>query len=445
MAPTPDPSRRRPGILGRGEYREVIRVGEVLRKETVGGFLLVGAAALALVFANTPLSGVYVDLREFRVGFEPWHLELSIQQWASDGLLAVFFFLVGLELKREFVAGDLRTPAKAVVPAAAAVGGVVIPALLYLAVNAGEPTVHGWAIPTATDIAFAVAVLAVIGSKLPPALRLFLLTLAVVDDLIAITIIAVVYTDGLQLTPLLIGIIPLVAFALLTQRHANFFRRHAVAAWVILLPIAVVFWAMVHASGVHATVAGVLLGFAVPVLRGAEGQPDAEGLAEILEHRFRPLSAGIAVPVFAFMSAGVALGGAGGVGAVLSDPITVGITAGLVLGKPVGILGTTWLLTRITRAELDRSLRWIDLLGVSLLAGIGFTVSLLVAELSFTSGSAELDHAKIAILGASVIAAMCASLILVARNRHYRRIAAADEVDLNRDGVPDTYQGDSSD
>lgn len=442
MSPQQANDRRRLRILGRGNYSEVIRIGKVLRKESVGGFLLVGAAALALIFANTPLSGVYAGLREFRMGFEPWHLDLSIQQWASDGLLAVFFFLVGLELKREFVAGDLRTPARAIVPVAAAVGGVVVPAFIYLAVNVGKPTVDGWAIPTATDIAFAVAVLAVIGSKLPPALRLFLLTLAVVDDLIAITIIAVVYTDHLQLTPLLIGLIPLAIFAFLTQRYSTFFSRHGVAAWVILLPLAVMFWALVHASGIHATVAGVLLGFAVPVLRGAADRPDTEGLAEILEHRFRPLSAGVAVPIFAFMSAGVALGGSGGLGAVLTDPVTVGIVAGLVLGKPLGILGTTWLLTRITRAELDRSLRWIDLLGVSLLAGIGFTVSLLVAELSFSSGSGHLDHAKIAILGASVIAALAASMILVLRNRHYRRIAAEEEVDRDEDGIPDAYQDD---
>lgn len=440
MSPKQAPDRLHHRILGRGDYGEVVRIRELLRKETVGGFLLVAAATLALIFANTPLADFYTSLREFRLGFEPWHLELSVQQWASDGLLAVFFFLVGLELKREFVAGDLRTPTKAIVPVAAAVGGAAVPALIYLAVNTGESTMGGWAIPTATDIAFAVAVLALIGSRLPPALRLFLLTLAVVDDLIAITIIAVAYTDHLQLPPVLLGMIPLAAFAFLTQRHSTFFSRHGVAAWLILLPIAVVFWALIHASGIHATVAGVLLGFAVPVLRGAADRADVEGLAEILEHRFRPLSAGVAVPVFAFLSAGVALGGSGSLGAVLSDPVTVGIALGLLLGKPIGILGTTWLLTRITRAELDRSLRWIDLLGVSLLAGIGFTVSLLVAELSFAPGSAPLDHAKIAILSASVLAALGASAILAHRNRHYRRIAAAETVDRDRDGIPDAYQ-----
>lgn len=418
---------RRPAlrVLGRGSYRERARVAAILRKETVGGFLLVGAAVVAVVAANSPLSDTYVALREFRIGYAPWHLELSVRQWASDGLLAVFFFLIGLELKREFVGGDLRSMSTAVVPVAAAAGGVIVPALIYTGVNAGGPALHGWAIPTATDIAFAVAVLAVIGSSLPSALRLFLLTLAVVDDLIAITIIAVFYTDHLQLVPLLVAVVPLVAFAVLAQRHPAFLGRHPAAAWCILLPIGIVFWALVHASGVHATVAGVLLGFTVPVLRGPCDRP-AEGLAEIFEHRFRPLSAGFAVPLFAFFAAGVAVGAPGEIVSAVTDPVTIGIVAGLVAGKPIGILLTTWIVTRVTRAELDRSLRWVDVLGVSLLAGIGFTVSLLVTELSFGYDSPHTHHATIAILAASVLAALLASSVLVARNRRYRAIAAGE-------------------
>jgi Na+:H+ antiporter, NhaA family len=433
----PRPIRR---VLGRGSHGEAIRISEILRMETVGGFLLVAGAVIAMIAANSPLSDAYESLREFHVGYEPWHLDLSIAEWAADGLLAVFFFLVGLELKREFVAGDLRSPAKAAVPMAAAAGGVIVPALIYAVINYGGPALHGWAVPTATDIAFAVAVLAVIGSSLPTALRLFLLTLAVVDDLIAIAIIAIFYTSDLNVEALLWGLIPFVLFAVLAQRRPVFFGRVRSAAWLILLPIGVVFWALMHASGIHATVAGVLLGFAVPVLRGAPNNPHKQGLAEILEHRIRPLSAGFAVPVFAFLSAGVALGGWNDIVSAATDPVTIGIVAGLVLGKPIGIMATTWIVTRITHAELDKSVRWVDLLGVSLLAGIGFTVSLLIAELSFGDGSEHTDHAKIAILGASVLAALLASAILVTRNRMYRAIAAEEEIDLNRDGVPDVYE-----
>ncbi|MDD9206502.1 Na+/H+ antiporter NhaA, partial [Georgenia sp. 10Sc9-8] len=220
------------GLFSRANFSEVKRVAEILRKETVGGILLVITAAIALIWANSPASDSYFALRDFRIGYEPWHLELSLGAWAADGLLAIFFFLVGLELKREFVAGDLREPRRAVVPVAAAVGGVVIPALIYVAVNLGNPeTLTGWAIPTATDIAFAVAVLAIVGSHLPSALRIFLLTLAVVDDLIAISIIAIFYTDDLAVSPLLWSVLPLLLYTVLAQRYRPFFGLNAAAAW----------------------------------------------------------------------------------------------------------------------------------------------------------------------------------------------------------------------
>lgn len=430
-----------PPVLSRGRYSEALRIGEILRRETAGGAVLVAAAVVAIVWANSPVADSYFALRDFRVGYEPWHLELSLGQWASDGLLAVFFFLVGLELKREVVAGDLRRLNKAIVPVAAAFGGVAVPAVTYALINLGNPeTLRGWAIPTATDIAFAMAVLAIIGSHLPSALRIFLLTLAVVDDLIAIVIIAVVYTSEIHLLPLLLMLVPLVAYTFLAQRCRRFFGQHDAAAWVILLPLAVLVWVLLHASGIHATIAGVLLGFAVPVLRSAAGGGPAAGpgLAEVFEHRFRPLSAMVAVPLFAFFSAGVALGG---VVSALGDPVTLGIVVALVLGKPIGILATTWTLTRATRAELDPSFTWIDVFGVGVLAGIGFTVSLLVAELSFGHGL-ENDHAKVGILTASVLAALLATVVLRVRNRHYRRIEAEEQVDADHDGVPDVYQRD---
>jgi NhaA family Na+:H+ antiporter len=435
----------RSAVLGRGTYGEALRIGEILRKETVGGILLVAAAVIALVWANSPASESYFALRDLRVGYAPWHLELSLGAWAADGLLAIFFFLVGLELKREFVAGDLRSFSRSVVPIAAAVGGVAVPAVIYALVNLASPeALRGWAIPTATDIAFAVAVLAIIGSHLPSALRIFLLTLAVVDDLIAITIIAVFYTGDLSAGPLLLALLPLAVFTFLAQRYRRFFGTRPSAAWYILLPLGVATWALVHASGIHATVAGVLLGFAIPVIRSqASGGPSGgPRLSEVFEHRFRPISAGFAVPVFAFFSAGVAIGGWDGLLSAVTDPVAVGIVVALVAGKPVGILGTTWLVTKLTRASLDRSLKWIDVFGVSLLAGIGFTVSLLVAELSFGLGSIHDDHAKVGILTASLLAALLASSVLVLRNRHYRAVEAEEAVDADQDGIPDVYEQD---
>jgi Na+:H+ antiporter, NhaA family len=436
------PNRQRKGaVLARGGYAEAVRIGAILRKETVGGALLVAAAAVAIVWANSPVSAGYFALRDFRFGYAPWQLELSLGQWSADGLLAIFFFLVGLELKREFVAGDLRDGSKAIVPVAAAAGGVLVPALIYVAMNWGDSeAVRGWAIPTATDIAFAVAVLAVIGSHLPSALRLFLLTLAVVDDLIAIVIIAFFYTTDIDVGALVLTLVPLALYTFLAQKYRKFFRLNAPAAWIILLPIGVAAWVLLHASGIHSTVAGVLLGFAVPVFRaGAEPGP---GLAEIFEHRFRPISTGIAVPVFAFFSAGVALGGPDGLASALRSPVTLGVIAALVIGKPIGIVATTFVITKLTRAELDPSVKWIDLTGVAFLGGIGFTVSLLVAELSFGLGSAHDDEAKVAVIVASLAAAFLASVVLRVRNQHYRILEREEAVDRNLDGIPDVYQQD---
>jgi NhaA family Na+:H+ antiporter len=429
-------------VFARGSYGESRRITEILRKESVGGALLLVAAVAALVWANSPASGAYYAVRDFTVGYEPWHLDLSIGHWASDGLLAIFFFIVGLELKREFIAGDLRDPRTAVVPVLAAVGGVAVPALIYTLVNASDTeTVRGWAIPTATDIAFAVAVLAIIGSKLPSALRIFLLTLAVVDDFIAIGIIAVAFTRDIDLVALGLAVLPIALFGFLVQRFRRFFGGRVWTGWVILVPIAFVAWALVHASGVHATIAGVALAFTVPVVRSAaSGGPDAgPGLAEVLEHRIRPLSAGFAVPVFAFFAAGVTVVG-DELGAALTDTVTIGVVVGLVAGKMIGIAGTTWLVTTLTKATLDPAVKWIDLVGISLLAGIGFTVSLLVAGLTFGEGSPHDDHAKVGILLASLIAAGLASTVLAPRNRHYARIAAEETEDADADGIPDVYQ-----
>jgi NhaA family Na+:H+ antiporter len=429
------PSGQPAQLFGRGSWSEAARLADILRRETVGGALLVAAAVAALVWANSPWSAGYTALRDRVVGPESLHLNLSLGTWAADGLLAIFFFVAGLEVKREFVAGDLRDPRRAALPVAAAVGGMIVPALLYLLINrtTGGDALAGWAVPVATDIAFALAVLAVISSSLPPALRTFLLTLAVVDDLLAIVIIAVFFTSDLQPVPLLLAAVPLAVFTVLVQRR--------VRSWWLLLPLAGTTWALVHAAGVHATVAGVLLGFAVPVLRSerAGGPGGGPGLAQHFEHRFRPLSAAVAVPVFAFLSAGVTVGGLSGLRAALTDPVAVGVIVGLVVGKTVGVLGGAWLVAQLTRAALDEALAWVDVLGVALLAGIGFTVSLLIGELAFGLGSERDDHVKVAVLTGSLLAAALAAVVLLLRDRAHRRICEAEAVDTDRDGVPDVY------
>ena len=428
MATTPLPS-----LFSPGTWAEDGRVAQVLRKETVGGALLLLATVIALIWANTALSDSYFQLLNTEIGPAALHLNLTVEQWAGDGLLAIFFFVAGLELKREFVAGDLRDPQRAVVPVAAAVGGMIVPAVLYLAI-AGGTGPKGWAIPTATDIAFALAVLAVISTHLPTALRTFLLTLAVVDDLLAITIIALFYTDDLQPIWLLLALLPLAVFTLLVQRR--------ISAWWVLLPLAFATWGLVHASGVHATVAGVLLGFAVPVrARKVKGKDDDRpGMAEHFEHLWRPISAGVAVPIFALLSAGVVIGGWSGLQSALTDPIAIGVIAGLVLGKPIGILTATFLTSKLTRRPLQKGLTWPDLAGVALLGGIGFTVSLLIGELSFGANPAADDHVKIAVLTGSVAAAVLAAILLRMRNRRYRLMCEEQARDRDNDGIPDIYE-----
>ncbi len=413
-------------LFTRGSWPEAKRVASVLRQETAGGVLLLIAAAAALIWANSPWSGLYDNISDFRIGPAALHLDLSIAAWAADGLLAIFFFVVGVELKREFVAGDLRDPARAALPILAAVGGMVAPAVIYVLVNLRAPDgLAGWAVPTATDIAFALAILAVISTHLPSALRTFLLTLAVVDDLLAITVIAVFYTDHLAPVPLLLALLCIAVFGVVVQR--------GLGKWWVLIPIGVTAWALMHASGVHATVAGVLLGFTVPVV-------GRYASAERFEHLLRPLSAGFAVPVFAFFAAGVTVGGLSGFAHSLGDAVTLGVIAGLVLGKPIGILGTTYLLARFTRANLDDDLAWRDVLGVSLLGGIGFTVSLLIGELAFEGNATAGADVKIGVLMGSVLAGLLAAVVLSSRNRVYRRIQAEETRDADNDGIPDVYQ-----
>ena len=392
-------------------------------RETTGGILLLGAALVAVLLANSPWREGYTRLSESRLGPAALHLDLTLAHWASDGLLAVFFFVVGLELKRELVTGSLRHPREAAVPMLAAVGGMLVPAAFYtvlVVLTRDTSALSGWAIPTATDIAFALAVLAVFGRGLPAAVRTFLLTLAVVDDLLAIVVIAIFYTETVAWGPLGLAVVGLVLFRLLVRARK--------VLWWVLLPLAVVIWALVHASGIHATVAGVTMGFLVPALL-VHGEKNSR------THRFEdvwnPLSSGIALPVFAFFAAGVTV-----IGIPLADVFvqgaTLGVLAGLIVGKCVGVLGTTWLVTRLTPLRLAQGIGIRDLLPVGLLAGIGFTVSLLIVELSFDPGSEHGTGAKIAVLLGSVVSAVLGALAL----RHdARRTDRTD--DMNLDGIPD--------
>lgn len=417
---------RRPSTLAERNF-----VADALRTETVGGALLLIAAVVALVWANSGWSDAYEDLKGFSVGPESLNLHLSLGSWASDGLLAVFFFVAGIELKRELVVGELRSPSAAALPVIAAVCGMAVPALFYFAVNAGGDNLDGWAIPTATDIAFALAVLAVIGTNLPSALRAFLLTLAVVDDLLAIMVIAVFYTDQVKFWALGLAVAGLVVF--------YFMQRFRVRGWWFYLPLALVIWVLVHESGVHATVAGVAMGLLMRVLpdKDEEASP-----AEHLEHVVRPISAGIAVPVFALFSAGVAVSGSA-LGEVFTQRMPLGIVLGLVLGKAVGIFGGTYLAARFTRAELNEDLAWADVLGLAMLAGVGFTVSLLISELAFETDPGLTDQAKAAVLVGSLLAALGAAVLLRMRNNRYRALIDAEDRDDDGDGIPDIYQEDA--
>lgn len=393
-------ARRRPRFFPTPEPGESTFVGRLLRSETVGGAVALAAAAVALLWANLDV-GSYESVRHFEIG------PLDVEHWAADGALAIFFYIAGLELKREFLVGSLRRPVDAAIPVMAAIFGVIVPALVYVGINlldsGGRDNLGGWAIPAATDIAFALAVLAVVGSSLPTPMRIFLLTLAVVDDLIVIAIIAVFYSGTLDLAALGVAGLAFAAYAVC--------QRLRVHTGFVYVPLALVSWWFLHESGIHATIAGVVLGLLTRVLPDPD---ESRSPAERIEHLLAPVSAAVAVPFFALMSAGVVFSA----GALLEDPVAIGVVLGLVVGKPVGILLGAWTASRFTRAELDDQIDWRDVLGLAVLGGVGFTVSLLVADLSFTDFRRE--DAKAGVLVGSLAAGLIAALLLGRRNRVHR-------------------------
>ena len=402
---------------------------DFLHTEAAGGVALVIAAIVALAWANSPWDASYRDLwtTDLTVALGDRRLDLDLRHWINDGLMALFFFVVGLEIKRELVDGELRDPRKAALPACAALGGMVAPALIYAAFNAGGEGSDGWGIPMATDIAMAVGVLSLMGSRVSASLKLFLLALSIVDDIGAILVIAVFYTDEIHGDALLATLGLLVAVAAM--------RRLGVRSVPAFVVVGVVLWVTLHESGIHATLAGVVLGLMTPTQpirrpelvdaakladvssyraarQTATAAREAVSVVEWLEHQLHPWTSFVVVPLFALANAGVALSG-DTVGDALSSPVAGGIVFGLVVGKVVGITGFTWLATRLRIATLPEGSGWSGIVGVGALAGIGFTVSIFVTGLAF-GGTALEDQAKVAILGGSLLAAAIGSVVIVA-------------------------------
>ncbi|QOV36913.1 Na+/H+ antiporter NhaA [Streptomyces ferrugineus] len=416
------------GLLPLPERQEVTRA---LRTETVGGLVLLVAAVVALIWANSPIADSYERIRDFHFGIPDLGLDLSVGHWTADGLLTVFFLVAGIELKRELVVGELRTPATATLPVVAALCGMAVPAAVYVATaGSGGGSLSGWAVPMATDIAFALAVLAVLSTHLPAALRAFLLTLAVVDDLGAILVIAVFFTDDLNLFALAGAFAGLVVFYLL--------QRMRVTGWWWYVPLGITTWALMYNGGVHATVAGVAMGL---ILRATRDKGEKESPGERTGHLLHPLSAGIAVPLFALFAAGVGVS-ASALREVFTSAELLGVVLGLVLGKTVGVFGGTYLAVRFTRARLNPDLAWADVFALAVLAGIGFTVALLIGDLSF-SGATQIEHVKAAVLVGSLTSALLAAVLLRRRNRVYRVLYEKETVDADADGIPDIYQQDA--
>ena len=396
------------------------RVTNWVRKETSGGILLIIAAGIALIWANTPWRDSYHALSQTVVGPASLHLDLTLATWAADGVLAIFFFVVGVELKRELVVGSLSSPREAAVPMIAAVGGMTLPAVIFVsivALSGDASSLVGWAVPTATDLAFAVGVLAVFGRGLPRALRTFLLTLAVVDDLLAIVIIAIFYTEQLNFAALAVSLLFIAAFAAVVRAR----KVHVLP----LILLAICAWFFMHESGVHATVAGVAMGLTVPARPIHLENSDRSAR---FSYALDPLSSGIVLPIFAFFAAGVTIVGFGT--EIFTQPVFFAAATALVVGKFFGILLTTTATVKLTPLRLPDAIGLRDLIPIGFLTGMGFTVSLLITELSF-GGTDHMAPTKVGVLVGTLIAAILGAVAL-------RRAAKKPRTsDMNLDGILD--------
>jgi NhaA family Na+:H+ antiporter len=371
---------------------------EFLDSEAAGGIILMFAAALALIVANSPLSGVYFDALHAYLG------PLSVSHWINDGLMAVFFLLVGLEIKREVLDGQLSTWPRRILPGIAAAGGMVVPALIYVAINADNPAaLRGWAIPTATDIAFALGVLSLLGNRVPASLKVFLTALAIIDDLGAVIIIALFYTSGLALG-YLAGAFAVLGVLIVLNRMG------VLTLWPYLL-FGLLLWFLVLESGVHATLAGVALALTIPLRRspGIEHDIEASPLHR-LEHGLHGVVPFVIVPIFGFANAGVSF--AGMTLGALVEPLTLGVALGLVAGKLVGVLGTSWIAIRAGFADMPANAGWSHLAGTAFLCGIGFTMSLFIGLLAFDDPALQ-DATKVGILTGSIVAALLGAAVML--------------------------------
>lgn len=381
------------------KQRPVSVFREFLDGEAAGGIILMAAAALALIVANSPLSQTYFAVLHAYLG------PLSVSHWVNDGLMAVFFLLVGLEIKREMLDGQLSTWPRRVLPGIAAAGGMLVPALVYVAVNRDNAAaLSGWAIPTATDIAFALGVLSLLGSRVPASLKVFLTALAIIDDLGAVIIIAIFYTNGLSSTYLAAAFAVIAVLVVL--------NRMRVMTLVPYLVLGVILWVLVLKSGVHATLAGVALALTIPLERSAGVGHDLDhSPLHRLEHGLHKIVPFVVIPIFGFANAGVSLAGLS-LGALI-EPLTLGVAAGLVVGKLVGVLGSSALAIRLGLADLPANAGWTHMIGISLLCGIGFTMSLFIGLLAFASDVALQDAVKVGILAGSFIAAILGAAVLL--------------------------------
>ncbi len=376
-------------------------IREFIKLESAGGIVLIAAAAAALILANSPLGSFYDAFLEIPVAVQVGAIEIAkpLLLWINDGMMAVFFFLVGLEIKREFLEGELSSPTQLALPALAAVGGMAAPALIYAFINWGDPqNLNGWAIPAATDIAFALGILALLGSRAPISLKVLLMAIAIIDDLGAIVIIAVFYTSNLSVEALLVGLAAvagLVAVNRLKITHPAAYLLLGIALWVCVLK-----------SGVHATLAGVITAFAIPL---APQNGEGKSMLKRLEHDLHPWVAFGILPLFAFANAGVSFAGIGPDSFV--EPVKLGISLGLVLGKQIGVFGMLWLCIKLSIAPMPEGTTWRHLYGVSLLCGIGFTMSLFIGSLAFEHSSFDAPI-RLGVLTGSIVCAILGYLVL---------------------------------
>jgi NhaA family Na+:H+ antiporter len=426
-----------------GRSRRIRPLADFLREEAAGGAVLVLATVVALVWANSPWKDSYADLWSTELAFSlgSHDLELDLKHWVNDALMVAFFFVVGLEIKRELAQGELRDPRRAALPAIAALGGMVVPALLYVAVAGGGEARDGWGIPMATDIAMAVGVVALLGSRVHPSLKLFLLALAIVDDIGAILVIAVFYSDSIDMAMLALAALAIAAIVAMRELGVQ-----AIPAYVL---VGSGLWLAMHEAGVHATLAGVLCGLLAPTAphvprdlidedelldvssveaaRATVTQARSSvSVVEWLEHLLHPWTTLVIVPLFALANAGITIGG-DQVSDALSSRVTLAIVVGLVIGKPIGITLASWLAVRSGLGELPQGVTWRALVGVASIAGIGFTVSLFVTELAFDDETIIAD-AKLGVLAASLVSAAIGSALVVAARRRVGSVELEDQV-----------------